>query len=356
VARIVQMPQLPEQVAVGQGGRVDTVGLNGDALLLAAGLTRSRPWLPRRERFMFRGGSSGHHLGMRSLRAAEAAVDRVERAKALDPAVTAAKKAVDAALPSAPLRDALHGVWLGHPLHPALILVPLGSWISATVLDFLPGSRRGAQALVGLGVLAAVPTAAAGAADWSDLHPQQQRIGLVHALANTVTVGLQVASWRSRRRGRHARGVTLSLAAVSVGGIAAYLGGHLAYRQAAGMNHAEEAPYTLPEEFTRLCSLEDLPDGRPVRMALADGPVFVLRRDRRVDVLYHECSHLGGPLSEGELSGSGDELCVQCPWHGSVFRIRDGEVRRGPTTHPQPVLEVVVDPDGTVRARLREDG
>lgn len=305
---------------------------------------------------MFRGRRSGHDLCMRFLRAAETAVDRVERAKALDPSVTEVKKVVDAALPSPPLRDALHGVWLGHPLHPALILVPLGSWISATVLDFLPGTRRAAQALVGLGVLSAVPTAAAGAADWSDLHPEQQRVGLVHALANGVTLGLQVASWRSRRRGRQARGVALSLAAVSVGSAGAYLGGHLAYRQAAGMDHAEEAPYVLPKDFTRLCSLEDLPDGRPVRMVLAGGPVFVLRRDRRVDVLYHQCSHLGGPLSEGELSGSGDELCVQCPWHGSVFRIRDGAVRRGPTTHPQPVLQVAVDPDDTVRARLPEDG
>lgn len=305
---------------------------------------------------MFRGRRSGHDLYMRSLRAAESAVDRVERAKALDPFVTAAKKAVDAALPGQDLRDALHGVWFGHPLHPALIVVPLGSWVSATVLDFLPGTRRAAQALVGLGIVSAIPTAAAGAADWSDLHPQQQRTGLVHGLANTVTLGLQIASWRARHGGRQARGVALSLAAVSVGGLGAYLGGHLAYRQAAGVNHAEEAPHLLPEDFTRLCSLDDLPEGQPVRMLLSATRVFVLRRGRRVDVLYDLCSHLGGPLSDGELSGVGDELCVQCPWHGSTFRIRDGEVKRGPTTHPQPVLEVAVEQDGTVLARLREDG
>ncbi len=293
---------------------------------------------------------------MRSLPAAEAAVDRVEQTAALDPAVTAVKKAVDAALPAPGARDALHGVWLGHPLHPALVALPLGSWVSATVLDLLPGSRRAAQTLVGLGIVTAVPTAAAGAADWSDLHPQQQRTGLVHALANAVTLGLQIASWRARRRGRHARGVALSLAAVSAGGLGAYLGGHLAYRQAAGANHAEAAPYVLPEDFTRLCSLDDLPDGRPVRMVLSSQPVFVLRRGGQVDVLYDLCSHLAGPLSDGELSGSGDELCVRCPWHGSVFRVRDGQVQRGPTTHPQPVLQVTVDLDGTVRARVPEDG
>ena len=209
---------------------------------------------------------------------------------------------------------------------------------------------------VGIGVVSALPTAAAGAADWSDLHRQQQRTGLVHATANMVALALQVSSWRARRRGEQARGVLLSLAAMSVGGVGAYLGGHLAYRQSAGMNHAEEAPHVLPEDFTRLCALDDLPEGRPVRMVLDTIPVFVLRRGRQVDVLYDLCAHLSGPLSEGELSGDGDEACIQCPWHGSVYRIRDGEVRRGPTTHPQPVLQVVVHEDGTVRARLPEDG
>jgi nitrite reductase/ring-hydroxylating ferredoxin subunit/uncharacterized membrane protein len=295
---------------------------------------------------------------MRSVPAVEAAVQKVERASSLDRPIAVTKKAVDAALPSDAVRDLLHGVWLGHALHPVLIIVPLGSWISATVLDLLPlrgGTRPAARALVGVGVLAAVPTAATGLADWSDLHPQQQRTGLVHAAANSVALGLQIASWRARRRDRQARGAALSLAALGVGGISAYLGGHLSYRQAAGVNHAEEAPHVLPEEWTALCALDDLAEGTPVRLTLDGVPVFALRRGRQVDVLYDFCSHLSGPLSEGELTGEGDELCVTCPWHGSVFRVRDGEVRRGPTTSPQPVLQVQVGSDGTVLARLRED-
>ena len=293
---------------------------------------------------------------MRPLPPLETAVGKIERAESLDGSVAAVKKAVDASLPSPAVRDVLHGVPLGHALHPALVILPLGSWISASVLDFLPGGRRAAQALVGLGVLATVPTAAAGAADWSDLHPQQQRTGLVHAAGNVVALGLQLASWRARRRGRQVRGTALSLTALSVGGAAAYLGGHLAYRQAAGVNHAEQAPHLLPEEFTRLCPRDELPEGRPVRKVLDGVPVFVLRRGDRVDALFDECSHLSGPLSEGELTGGGDELCVTCPWHGSVFAVADGGVRRGPTTHPQPVLQVRVEPDGTVLVRLPEEG
>jgi nitrite reductase/ring-hydroxylating ferredoxin subunit/uncharacterized membrane protein len=304
---------------------------------------------------MFAGPAFGDDPGMRELPAA-AAVDRIEGLKALDPAAKAYKKAIDAVFRGETVRDLLHGVWLGHPLHPVLVQVPLGAWISATVLDLLPGNRSGSRRLVGLGVLSVPLAAASGGVDYSDLHPQQQRIGLVHATGNVVAAGLQLASWRARGRGQQARGVALSLAALGVGGMGAYLGGHLAYRQAAGVNHAEEAPHLLPEDWTRLASLDDLPEGEPVRREIEQVPVFVLRRGRQVDVLYDLCSHLSGPLSDGDLSGDGDGLCVTCPWHGSRFRVRDGAVMAGPTTHPQPVLDVAVDPDGTVRVRLPEEG
>jgi nitrite reductase/ring-hydroxylating ferredoxin subunit len=230
----------------------------------------------------------------------------------------------------------------------------LGSWISATVLDLLPGRQRASRTLVGLGVLTAVPTAITGWADWADLHPQQQRVGLVHATANGVAIALQAASWRARRNGAQARGVALSALALTLGGAAAWLGGHLAYRQSAGANHAEQAAHVLPDEFTPVCALDELPDGEPVQKVLAANPVLVLRRGRHVDVLFDQCPHLSGPLSEGELSGAGDDLRVSCPWHGSAFRVADGRVVRGPSTHPVPVLQTRVDPDGTVLARRPE--
>jgi nitrite reductase/ring-hydroxylating ferredoxin subunit/uncharacterized membrane protein len=290
---------------------------------------------------------------MRTSSTLDAATERLESAEGLDAVVTRAKKTVEGVLPAG-ARDVLHGVWLGHPVHPLLIVAPLGSWISAAVLDLLPGNRRAAQTLVGLGTVAAAPTAVTGWADWSQLHPQQQRVGVVHAAGNGVAVALQAASWWARKRGAHGRGVGLSLAAVTISGLAGWLGGHLSYRQAAGANHAEQAAHVLPDEFTRLCALDELPEGKPVRVVLDANPVFVLRRGERVDALFDQCAHLSGPLSEGELSGTGDDLCVTCPWHGSVFRVADGRVEKGPSTHPAPVLQVRVDPDGTVLARLPE--
>jgi len=46
------------------------------------------------------------------------------------------------------IRDALHGVWLGHPLHPMLIQAPVGAWLSASILDFTGGDEQAARRLV----------------------------------------------------------------------------------------------------------------------------------------------------------------------------------------------------------------
>jgi nitrite reductase/ring-hydroxylating ferredoxin subunit len=78
----------------------------------------------------------------------------------------------------------------------------------------------------------------------------------------------------------------------------------------------------------------DLPEGKPVREMLGEVPVVAVRRDGAVYVLADRCSHMSGPLSGGDLADG----CLTCPWHGSVFRIADGSVARGPATAPQPAL------------------
>jgi nitrite reductase/ring-hydroxylating ferredoxin subunit len=82
-------------------------------------------------------------------------------------------------------------------------------------------------------------------------------------------------------------------------------------------------------------------------------PVLVVREPGDlVHVLADRCSHLSGPLSEGKLT---DDGCVECPWHGSLFRLADGENLRGPATAPQPVFDSRVTAEGQVEVRLPED-
>jgi len=123
----------------------------------------------------------------------------------------------------------LTGTWLGHQLHPMLTDVPIGSWVSAGVLDLTagPAASRAAQRLVGFGVLAAIPTAASGASDWSESYGSEQRVGLVHALGNVGALSLQLASYVARRRGHRGLGIALGTVGTGLTAAAGYLGGTL---------------------------------------------------------------------------------------------------------------------------------
>jgi nitrite reductase/ring-hydroxylating ferredoxin subunit len=276
-------------------------------------------------------------------------ISSLERARALDRLVGPAQRAARLLRPGR-VRDALHGVWLGHPLHPVLAQAPAGTWLSASLLDAWPGSSPGTAAasrrLVLAGLAAALPAALAGSADWSELHEQQMRVGVVHALANTAAVVLYAASLAAPDRA--ARGLRLAgLTAVAAGGL---LGGHLAFRQSAGANQAEPVPHLTEPDWHDLMTaaeLAGLAAGQPARRTLGDVPVVVIRDEQGVYVLADRCSHLSGPLSEGDYRDG----CLTCPWHGSTFRVSDGTVARGPATAPQPTFRTRIT-DGTLQACL----
>ena len=265
-------------------------------------------------------------------------VGKVEQTKALDPVVATVMASVRTVLPRGPVKDALHGTWLGHQLHPVLVAGPIGLWAGAVLLDLTSGEqgRRAAQRLVGAGLLAAVPTAASGVADWSELGSAKKplRIGLVHAAANDVTLLLYAASWLARRRGDHGRGRLLALAGAGGLAVGGYLGGHLAYSQAVGVNrnHAERR---VPRDWTDAGPAADLVEGQPRAVEVSGQQVAVVRLDGRLHAIGAVCSHWGGPLEEGPLLDVQGDTCLECPWHGSRFRLADGSVARGPATVPQ---------------------
>jgi len=277
-------------------------------------------------------------------------IDDLEDAAVLDPAVAAVRKGVNSVLHPQWLRDVLHGVPIGHALHPLLILAPAGAWLSAAALDLVPGTEKASRMLVGVGVISVVPTAAAGFADWSELHPQQQRVGLVHWAVNLVATGLYAASYVQRRRGRQLSGKVLGYAGLTMVSAGGYLGGHLSYAMAAGANHAEDVPHLLPDGWQPLAPLDDVPERTLQQRYLQDVPVLLYRRGDRVSALSARCSHLSGPLAEGTLL-EGDNPCVVCPWHASVFEIETGEVVHGPATSPQHSFRTRVV-DGMIEVSL----
>ena len=208
---------------------------------------------------------------------------------------------------------------------PVLVQVPVGAWMSASALDLLvPRADAAARRLVAAGLVASAPAIVAGAVDWSEQHEQQMRVGVVHALANSLAAALYGASLFARTP-RAGRGLRLAgLAAAGLGGV---LGGHISFRLAGGANHAEHVPHVIEPGWHHLAAPADLPEGKPVRKMVGEVPVVAVRTGDQVQVLADRCSHMSGPLSEGKLVGG----CLTCPWHGSVFRLADGR-GRGPAT------------------------
>lgn len=164
---------------------------------------------------------------------------RLEGATALDGSRRAAQQVADVLLADGTRRDLLHGTWLGHALHPVMTDLPIGCWVSASLLDLLGGtqSRPAATRLVGIGLAAAVPTAVTGLAEWGVTGEREQRVGVVHAAANTVALGLYAASYTARCQGRHRRGAVLALAGSAAVGVGGYLGGHLVSARKVSTRH-----------------------------------------------------------------------------------------------------------------------
>ena len=69
-----------------------------------------------------------------------------------------------------------------------------------------------------------------------------------------------------------------------------------------------------------------------MRAVDVDGVRVLVSRseDGGVCAIANACTHVGGPLDEGERDGN----VVACPWHGSRFDLCSGEVLRGPASGP----------------------
>ena len=268
-------------------------------------------------------------------KAVENLMERLAEAAGLDAAAKPVAKKVAALIPSGFVKDFLSGTWLGHPLHPMLTDVPIGCWTNAMLLDVLggEGGQQAADLLVAVGVVSALPTAAAGLADWSDTLGGERRLGFVHAVGNVAAVTCYTLSWRARRQGNRSRGVRLGFLGAALATLGAYVGGHLAWRK--GVNVDRHAWEHGSHDWIDVAAEEDVVDGKPLAVSAGEETVLLLRAGATVYALSDVCAHMGGPLHEGQFEGG----CVTCPWHGSVFRLEDGSVVHGPATGPQPAYD-----------------
>jgi nitrite reductase/ring-hydroxylating ferredoxin subunit/uncharacterized membrane protein len=275
--------------------------------------------------------------------------ERIGELQALDGPAEAVAKAVRRALPAGPVKDVLSGTPLGHPLHPVLTDLPIGTWTSALLLDVLGGraGRRGADRLVAIGLVSATPTAVTGLTEWADttvVDPTVRRVGAVHAMANVGALALFGASLAARRAQRRGSGVLLALAGAGAMTAGGHLGGHMTYAQGVGIDRT--AFEAVAEDWQPAVAEAELGEGALQHAVVGGHDVVLVRSGGRIHALAGRCAHRGGPLHDGELVDG----CVQCPWHGSRFALEDGSVERGPAAFPQPLYETRVR-DGQVEVR-----
>jgi nitrite reductase/ring-hydroxylating ferredoxin subunit len=85
--------------------------------------------------------------------------------------------------------------------------------------------------------------------------------------------------------------------------------------------------------------LRDVSPGYIRLVHLSGEPVAVYNLNGEFYATHNACTHAGGPLNEGTLSGKQ----IICPWHASCFDVTDGQVLCGPAAHPVKPYHVVID-------------
>jgi nitrite reductase/ring-hydroxylating ferredoxin subunit/uncharacterized membrane protein len=240
--------------------------------------------------------------------------------------------------PIRPLKELLHGRWLGtHPLHAAATDLPVGALTVAVVLDLVGQSAAADVALV-VGVLGLVASAATGAADYVDTDGSARTKATVHSMIMVVALVLLLVSLALRAGAPADRTVTVALSIVGylvvlagayVGGDVVFALGNMVDRHAWRGRGAKWTPLELG-------GATEIPEGTLYKAKAGPNALVLVREGSTIRALHEQCAHAGGPLSEGRLVDG----CIECPWHASRFRLSDGAAVAGPTLYDQPAYEV----------------
>jgi nitrite reductase/ring-hydroxylating ferredoxin subunit/uncharacterized membrane protein len=238
----------------------------------------------------------------------------------------------------------------GHPIHPILIVFPIGFGVGAPVADlagllggwptlWASGAYLATAAVLG-GLLAAVP----GFIDYLYTVPSDSsasRRATWHLSVNVTALALIAAGWSFRDLTTLRPGVgtlVLELAGLGVMTVGGWLGGTLVYRNQIGVDHRyagagkwKEADVTAPAgEAVEVASADELKVGQ-MKLLHVNGRRIVLARTEAGHVAFDDhCTHRGGSLADGVLACG----TVTCPWHGSQYDAATGAVKSGPTEKP----------------------
>jgi nitrite reductase/ring-hydroxylating ferredoxin subunit/uncharacterized membrane protein len=246
--------------------------------------------------------------------------------------------------PIRPIKDFLNGTWLGHPVHSALTDVPIGALTVALVLDVL-GQRVAADVALLVAVLSIIAAAVTGLADYTDTDGTARMRATVHSVLMTTALVLFAISLVLRAGNPIDRTVPFILLVVGylIISVGAAVGGDLVFLIGTHVNrHAWRGAGTKWVALD-LGDVADIPEGGPTKAKAGPNTLILVRTGDTILALHETCAHAGGPLAEGKLVDG----CIECPWHGSRFRLTNGHVVRGPAMYDQPAYDVRTAESGT---------
>ena len=242
--------------------------------------------------------------------------------------------------PIRPIKDLLNGTWLGHPLHSAATDVPVGSLLVSVALDLL-GQPVGADIALLATVLFMLAAAVSGAADYVDTDGLARVRATLHSSLMVVALLVVAVSLVIRAGSPEDRTIpiVLSIIGLVIVTAGAYIGGDVVYLLGNMVSrHAFRGPGTkwIALDVGSLTDLTELPEATPTKARAGINDLVLVREEATVHALHAVCAHAGGPLPEGKVVDG----CIECPWHGSRFRLTDGLVKRGPAVYDQPAYEI----------------
>ncbi|MEX2011396.1 MAG: Rieske (2Fe-2S) protein [Chloroflexota bacterium] len=235
------------------------------------------------------------------------------------------------------MKDLLHGRWLGHPLHAASTDLPIGVLTLVVVFDVL-GQPGAADVALIAGIVLMLLSAVSGSADYSDTSGTALMRATVHATLMVVALVVYALSLAMRLGSPEDRAlpIILSIVGYLIVTAGAFVGGDVVFVLGNMVNrHAFRAGGTKWVALD-LGDVREIPEGVLFRAKAGANNLVMVRTGATILALHEQCAHAGGPLAQGTIVDGQ----VQCPWHGSRFRLADGHAMRGPTVYDQPRFEV----------------
>lgn len=225
---------------------------------------------------------------------------------------------------------------------------PVPPWISPA-WDWQTSPSTAGWYVLLAGCVGAVLAAIAGSIDLFTVVPPRSSAkirGYTHAVLNLSALALFCASLAvqgSANAPPTRLSLLLAAAGVVIVACSGWLGATLVYRHQIGVDHLYAGAgrwleRRLTSWKTPACAQNELAYGQMMLVHVDKERVVVAHGSSGIVAFSDRCTHQGGPLSDGMLAG----CIVQCPWHGSQFDARTGNVVTGPARDPLKTYSVEI--------------